>query len=187
MAPSYLGELTAAEHACGCSSSWRWRDDPIDTDAIVASVLPNANFESCSAFASSTFDFRADVSWANPNVGLCIQVKGQGSGASHLQYGRASLRSPHAGARGRLRHVDQLDVVDEEGSYVVVDRRPHHLSIEALHNATALLPRIVVENPKQVIGNQHRGLHAFRPSSGYIGLIECIGWARFTRRESSVR
>jgi type III pantothenate kinase len=64
-------------------------------------------------------------------------------------------------------------VVDEEGSYCGGVIAPGiNLSIEALVNATALLPRIIVEKPKQVIGTttvacMHSGVFW-----GYIGLIE---------------
>jgi type III pantothenate kinase len=68
-----------------------------------------------------------------------------------------------------------FDVVDEEGSYCGGAIGPGiNLSIEALVNATALLPRIVVEKPKQVIGTttvacMHTGVFW-----GYVGLIEGI-------------
>ena len=66
-----------------------------------------------------------------------------------------------------------FDVVDEEGSYCGGVIAPGiNLSIEALVNATALLPRIIVEKPKQVIGTttvacMHSGVFW-----GYVGLIE---------------
>ena len=66
-----------------------------------------------------------------------------------------------------------FDVVDEEGSYSGGVIAPGiNLSIEALVNATALLPRIVVEKPTQVIGTttvacMHSGVFW-----GYVGLIE---------------
>jgi type III pantothenate kinase len=68
-----------------------------------------------------------------------------------------------------------FDVVDEEGSYCGGAIAPGiNLSIEALVSATALLPRIVVEKPAQVIGTttvacMHTGVFW-----GYVGLIEGI-------------
>jgi len=68
-----------------------------------------------------------------------------------------------------------FDVVDEEGSYCGGAIAPGpNLSIEALVNAAALLPRIVVEKPEKVIGTttvacMHTGVFW-----GYVGLIEGI-------------
>ena len=68
-----------------------------------------------------------------------------------------------------------FDVVDEEGSYCGGVIAPGiNLSIEALVNATALLPRIVVERPAHVIGTDtvecmHSGVFW-----GYVGLIDGI-------------
>jgi type III pantothenate kinase len=66
-----------------------------------------------------------------------------------------------------------FDVVDEEGSYCGGVIAPGiNLSVEALVNATALLPRVVVERPQQIIGTNtiacmHSGIFW-----GYVGLIE---------------
>ncbi len=68
-----------------------------------------------------------------------------------------------------------FDVVDEAGNYRGGVIAPGvNLSLEALHNATALLPRVVVEKPDQVIGTNtvdcmHSGVFW-----GYVGLIEGI-------------
>src|SRR5258708_5101519 len=68
-----------------------------------------------------------------------------------------------------------FDVIDEEGSYCGGAIAPGiNLSIEALHNATALLPRIVVEKPKQVIGTNTVACMHSGVFWGYIGLIEGI-------------
>jgi type III pantothenate kinase len=84
----------------------------------------------------------------------------------------------HAKVNGACVAVDfgtstNFDVVDEEGSYCGGVIAPGiNLSIEALVNATALLPRIIVEKPKLVIGTttvacMHSGVFW-----GYVGLIE---------------
>ena len=68
-----------------------------------------------------------------------------------------------------------FDVVDEVGNYCGGAIAPGiNLSLEALHNATALLPRIVVAKPNNVIGTDtvacmHSGIFW-----GYVGLIEGI-------------
>ena len=66
-----------------------------------------------------------------------------------------------------------FDVVDEEGSYCGGVIAPGiNLSIEALVNATALLPRIIVEKPKQVIGTTTVACMQSGVFWGYVGLIE---------------
>jgi type III pantothenate kinase len=66
-------------------------------------------------------------------------------------------------------------VVDEEGSYCGGAIAPGiNLSIEALVNATAQLPRIVVEKPKQVIGTNTVACMHSGVFWGYVGLIEGI-------------
>lgn len=68
-----------------------------------------------------------------------------------------------------------FDVVSAAGDYCGGVISPGiNLSIEALHNATTMLPRIVVERPEHVIGTytvecMHSGVFW-----GYVGLIEGI-------------
>ncbi len=68
-----------------------------------------------------------------------------------------------------------FDVVDEDGNYRGGVIAPGiNLSLEALHNSTALLPRVIVEKPDHVIGTDtvacmHSGVYW-----GYVGLIEGI-------------
>ena len=68
-----------------------------------------------------------------------------------------------------------FDVVDRAGDYRGGAIAPGiNLSLEALHNATALLPRVIVEKPDLVIGTNtvdcmHSGVFW-----GYVGLIEGI-------------
>src|SRR5262249_59920125 len=90
-----------------------------------------------------------------PNVVYGIKVKGQGAGADRIcNTVGASLLFP----KTPVLVVDygtstNFDVVDEEGSYCGGAIAPGiNLSIQAPHNATALLPRIIVEKPKQGIG-----------------------------------
>jgi type III pantothenate kinase len=68
-----------------------------------------------------------------------------------------------------------FDVVDGEGSYAGGVISPGiNLSIEALHSATAMLPRIAVAAPPHVIGKNT--LEAMQSGIfwGYIGLIEGV-------------
>jgi type III pantothenate kinase len=68
-----------------------------------------------------------------------------------------------------------FDVVSAAGDYCggVIAPGPN-LSIEALHNATTLLPRIVVERPEHVIGTDTVACMHSGVFWGYVGLIEGI-------------
>jgi type III pantothenate kinase len=143
------------------------------TDAIIGSVVPQANFN-LRRLCTRYFHCEA-LFLGEPNVVYGIKVKGQGAGADRICNSvGASIMFP----KTPVLVVDfgtstNFDVVDEEGSYCGGVIAPGiNLSIEALVNATALLPRIIVEKPKQVIGTttvacMHSGVFW-----GYVGLIE---------------
>jgi type III pantothenate kinase len=145
------------------------------TEAIVGSVVPQANFNLrrlCTRYFNCEPLFLGE-----PNVVYGIKIKGQGAGADRIcNTVGASLLFP----KTPVIVVDfgtatTFDVVDEEGSYCGGSIAPGiNLSIEALVNATAQLPRIVVEKPSNVIGTNtvdcmHSGVFW-----GYVGLIEGI-------------
>ena len=68
-----------------------------------------------------------------------------------------------------------FDVVDGAGAYCGGVIAPGiNLSLEALHNATAMLPRIVVERPQRVIGTDTVACMHSGVFWGYVGLIEGI-------------
>ncbi|MDP7548714.1 MAG: type III pantothenate kinase [Alphaproteobacteria bacterium] len=68
-----------------------------------------------------------------------------------------------------------FDVVDEAGDYRGGVIAPGiNLSLEALHNATAQLPRIVVARPDKVIGTDTVACMHSGVFWGYVGLIEGI-------------
>jgi type III pantothenate kinase len=114
---------------------------------------------------------------SDPGVVYGIKVKGAGAGADRICNSvGASLLLPNTPAIVvDFGTATNFDVVDEEGSYCGGAIAPGiNLSIEALVSATALLPRIVVEKPQQVIGTttvacMHTGVFW-----GYVGLIEGI-------------
>jgi type III pantothenate kinase len=145
------------------------------TDAIIASVVPQATFN-LRRLCTRYFDCTPLV-LGEPSVAYGIKIKGKGAGADRIcNTVGASVMFP----KTPMIIVDfgtatTFDVVDEEGSYCGGVIAPGiNLSIEALHNATALLPRIVVEKPGHVIGTNtvecmHSGVFW-----GYVGLIEGI-------------
>lgn len=145
------------------------------TDAIIGSVVPNANFNLrrlCTRYFNCEPMFIGD-----PNVVHGIKIKGVGAGADRIcnSVGASILFPNMPVVVVDFGTATNFDVVDEEGSYCGGAIAPGiNLSIEALVSATALLPRIVVEKPKQVIGTttvacMHTGVFW-----GYVGLIEGI-------------
>lgn len=68
-----------------------------------------------------------------------------------------------------------FDVVDGAGNYYGGAISPGiNLSLEALHNMTAKLPRIAVEKPPRAIGKDTLGAMQSGIFYGYVGLIEGI-------------
>jgi type III pantothenate kinase len=144
-------------------------------NAIIASVVPQATFN-LRRLCTRYFDTEPLV-MGEPDVKPGIQIKGQGAGADRIcNTVGASVMFP----KTPMIIVDfgtatTFDVVDEDGSYCGGVIAPGiNLSIEALVNATALLPRVVVERPKTIIGTttvacMHSGIFW-----GYVGLIEGI-------------
>jgi type III pantothenate kinase len=66
-----------------------------------------------------------------------------------------------------------FDVVDDDGAYAGGAIAPGiNLSIEALHQAAAKLPRIALEAPENVIGRSTVGAMQSGIFWGYVGLIE---------------
>src|SRR3546814_8901919 len=90
-----------------------------------------------------------------PNVKYGIEIKGQGAGADRIcnTVGAAVLFPKTAMVIVDFGTATTFDVVDEAGAYCGGVIAPGiNLSTEAWVSATALLPRIVVEKPKMVIG-----------------------------------
>ena len=145
------------------------------TDAIIGSVVPQATFN-IRRLCTRYFDCEPLV-LGDSNVVYGIKVKGQGAGADRIcnTVGASVLFPKTPVVVVDFGTATTFDVVDEEGSYCGGAIAPGiNLSIEALVNATAQLPRIVVEKPKQVIGTNtvtcmHSGVFW-----GYVGLIEGI-------------
>jgi type III pantothenate kinase len=138
-------------------------------------IDPNANFNLrrlCTRYFNCEAMFLGD-----PGVVFGIKVKGAGAGADRIcnSVGASILFPNTPVVVVDFGTATNFDVVDEEGSYCGGAIAPGiNLSIEALVNATALLPRIVVEKPQQVIGTttvacMHTGVFW-----GYVGLIEGI-------------
>jgi type III pantothenate kinase len=145
------------------------------TDAIIGSVVPQATFN-IRRLCTRYFNCEPLV-LGEPNVVYGIEVKGQGAGADRIcnSVGASILFPKTPVVVVDFGTATTFDVVDEEGSYCGGAIAPGiNLSIEALVNATAQLPHIVVEKPKRVIGTDTVACMHTGVFWGYVGLIEGI-------------
>lgn len=143
---------------------------------IVATVVPQglrALTELCRRYAGS------EPLVVGPELDLGIEVRVERPdevGADRL----VNTVAAHERYKGPLILIDfgtatTFDAIGANGDYLGGAIAPGvNLSLEALHQAAAMLPRIAVERPKSVIG---KGTVAAMESGvywGYIGLIEGI-------------
>ncbi len=146
------------------------------TDTVIASVVPQALFHltrMCNIYFNSKplvlgdeeTDYGIQVR-ATPPVGADRICNTVGAGvmfpeqpAVIVDFGTATT----------------FDVVDEAGDYRGGVIAPGiNLSLDALHNSTALLPRIIVAKPENVIGTDTVACMHSGVFWGYVGLIEGI-------------
>ena len=150
--------------------------DNIDA-ALVSSVVPNKN-NALRTMCKEFFDVEARFV-SDPGIDMGVSVVMQDPrnvGDDRLVNAIAAFET----YGGPLIIVDfgtatTFDVIDQEGSYSGGVIAPGiNLSMEALHNATALLPKIPVENPGQspVVGSSTVAAMRSGVFWGYIGLIE---------------
>ena len=143
-------------------------------DAIVATVVPQALFE-IDALCRGYFDCVPKVVGKGLELGLRIHVdRPHEVGADRL----VNAVAAHARYRGWLVVIDfgtatTFDVVSADGDYEGGIIAPGiNLSLEALDQAAAKLPRVAVEKPAHVVG---RGTVAAMQSGiywGYVGMLE---------------
>ncbi|WP_298282999.1 type III pantothenate kinase [Acidocella sp.] len=142
--------------------------------AVIGTVVPAALYHLrrlCRDwFATEPLVARASVNWGFPiKTDTPEEV-----GADRLLNALAA----HDKYRGPLVVVDfgtatTFDVVDQDGAYLGGAISPGiNLSIEALHQAAARLPRIGIGRPKRVIGKGTVSAMQSGTYYGYIGLIE---------------
>ena len=159
------------------------------THAIVASVVPGRNFDlkgmcekyfNCKArfIGEPTLDLGTKVRVDNPReVGADRIVNAI---AAHITYGGPLIIIDFGTAT-------TFDVVDASGAYCGGCIAPGiNLSMEALHMATAQLPRLPVVNPGQapVVGTTTVAAMTSGVFWGYIGLIEGLVARIRAERES---
>ncbi len=147
------------------------------TAAIVASVVPGRNFDlarMCERYFGCKARFVGDK---DLDLGASIRLDNpKEAGADRV----INAIAAHAAYGGPLIIIDfgtatTFDVVDSAGAYCGGCIAPGiNLSMEALHMATAQLPRLPVVNPGQapVVGTNTVAAMTSGVFWGYIGLIE---------------
>jgi type III pantothenate kinase len=146
------------------------------TGAIVASVVPASLFH-LTMLCEQHLKTKPLVV-GDPAVKLGIQVKMDipiatvgadrlaNAVGGHIAYGRPLIIVDFGTAT-------TFDVADGEGNYLGGAISPGiNLSVEILHSATAMLPRIAVERPVRVIGKSTTEAMQSGIFWGYVGLIE---------------
>lgn len=146
------------------------------TAAVVSTVVPQglkALTELCQRYG------HAEPLVVGPGVDLGIRVcveRPEDVGADRL----VNAVAAHGRFSGPLILIDfgtatTFDAIDAEGNYRGGVIAPGvNLSLEALHRAAAMLPRVAVERPERVIGKATIAAMQSGVYWGYIGLIEGI-------------
>lgn len=146
------------------------------TGAIIASVVPASVFH-LTMLCEQHLKTRPLVV-GDPAVRLGIQVKMDIPTATVGADRLANAVGGHITYRKPLIIVDfgtatTFDVADAEGNYLGGAISPGiNLSVEILHSATAMLPRIAVERPARVIGKSTTEAMQSGIFWGYVGLVE---------------
>jgi type III pantothenate kinase len=146
------------------------------TDAIIATVVPQAlfNLRMLCERHLHTRPLVVGEPGVSLGVDVLLEMPIHEVGADRL----ANAVGGHVLFRRPLIIVDfgtatTFDVIDGQGRYLGGVIAPGiNLSLEALHGATAKLPRIAVAAPKQVIGKDTLGAMQSGVYWGYVGLIE---------------
>lgn len=156
-------------------------------DAIIATVVPATLF-ALKTLCRKYFDCEPlVVGEGNVDLGLAVQIeKPDEAGADRLVNAVAAYET----YGGPLIIIDfgtatTFDVVGPDGSYQGGAIAPGiNLSMEALHQAAAQLPRIAVIRPESVIGKNTVDAMLSGTFWGYIGMIE--GMVTRIQREMEV-
>jgi type III pantothenate kinase len=146
------------------------------TGAIIASVVPASVFH-LTMLCEQHLKTKPLVV-GDPAVKLGIAVKMDIPSATVGADRLANAVGGHITYRKPLIIVDfgtatTFDVADGEGNYLGGAISPGiNLSVEILHSATAMLPRIAVERPARVIGKSTTEAMQSGIFWGYVGLVE---------------
>jgi len=145
------------------------------SDVIIASVVPEVDFN-LDQFCQKTL--KCDpwfIGKTKLDLGLVIDVPGNPRvGADCLMNAVAAkvyYRTPAIIVD--FGTATTFDVLDQKGNYIGISIAPGiNLSLQALHTATAKLPKIMVVKPERVVGQNtieamHSGIYW-----GYVSMVE---------------
>lgn len=169
---------TADEHAVWLLQLFQLNgiDQAAVTDSAIATVVPQALFNMrrlCSHYFKSE---PLVLGEAGVNYGIQIHATPP-VGADRIcnTVGAGMLFPKQPAVVVDFGTATTFDVIDAAGDYRGGVIAPGiNLSLEALHNATAQLPRIIVARPDKIIGTDTVGCMHSGVFWGYVGLIEGI-------------
>ena len=151
-------------------------DFKVIDDCIISSVVPQSLFN-LRKLCQRYFDRQPYVIGENTNLGIDIRIdKPREAGADRL----VNAIGGHIKYDGPLIIIDSgtattFDVVAADGGYEGGAIAPGiNLSVQALHQAAAKLPRIAIEKPNRKIGKDTVSAMQTGIFWGYVGLIEYL-------------
>ncbi len=167
---------TADDYAVWLSSLMRMRDIESSqiTDAIICSVVPHALFD-LKLLCTGFFGCDAVIVSRHLDLGIRVSIEDPGSAGADRLANAVAVNKKYGGPAIVLDFGTgtTFDVVDKAGNYCGGVIAPGiNLSLKALHDAAAHLPRIEVARPKKVIGGDTVGAMQSGVFWGYLGLIE---------------
>lgn len=158
------------------------------TDVIVASVVPDVNFNLKRLFEKYIGIEAEFIKPDGSNAGLKVSL------ASHVKIGADQIVNAVAAIEKYgapcividFGTATTFEIVNKDQEFCGGIIMPGvNLSVEALHNAAALLPHIAIERPKQVMGYDTISAMQSGLFWGYVSMIE--GMAKRVCDEMGVR
>jgi type III pantothenate kinase len=141
---------------------------------IISSVVPQSIFN-LRNLARRYLHVEPLVIGENADLGIAVRIdKPSEAGADRL----VNAIGAHVAYPGDLIVIDSgtattFDVIAADGGFEGGVIAPGiNLSMEALHNAAAKLPRVAIQKPQRVVGTDTVGAMQSGVFWGYIGLIE---------------
>ena len=141
---------------------------------IISSVVPQSIFN-LRNLARRYLHVEQLVIGENADLGIAVRIdKPSEAGADRL----VNAIGAHIAYPGDLIVIDSgtattFDVIAADGAFAGGVIAPGiNLSMEALHNAAAKLPRVAIQKPQRVVGTDTVGAMQSGVFWGYIGLIE---------------
>jgi type III pantothenate kinase len=141
---------------------------------IISSVVPQSIFN-LRNLARRYLHVEPLVIGENAELGIAVRIdKPSEAGADRL----VNAIGAHIAYPGDLIVIDSgtattFDVIGADGAFEGGVIAPGiNLSMEALHNAAAKLPRVAIQKPQKVVGTDTVGAMQSGVFWGYIGLIE---------------